>query len=96
MSTLILMITCPHTTGIVKQNFPQIEDYCPSIMLYSTPAPDSLLNCVNWVKCKTGCKTQHCSCKKANLSCTEHALVVSVQTRLTEVGKEPLTKSWKH
>ena len=33
-------------------------------------APDSLLDCIN-CKCKTGCQTQSCSCKKANLNCTE-------------------------
>ena len=35
-------------------------------------APNSLLDCINCTgMCKTGCQTQHCSCKKANLTCTE-------------------------
>ena len=33
-------------------------------------APDSLLECV-LCKCKTGCKTQRCSCVKPGLRCTD-------------------------
>ena len=34
------------------------------------PAPDALLDSIN-CKCKTECKTFRCSCKKANLACTD-------------------------
>jgi hypothetical protein len=34
------------------------------------PAPDSVLDFVN-CKCKTGCINNRCSCKKANLKCSE-------------------------
>ena len=33
-------------------------------------APDSVLEIVN-CSCKTGCKSNRCSCKKSNLSCTD-------------------------
>jgi hypothetical protein len=33
-------------------------------------APDSVLEIVN-CSCKTGCKSNRCSCKKANLNCTD-------------------------
>jgi hypothetical protein len=33
-------------------------------------APDSVLEIVN-CSCKTGCKYNRCSCKKANLNCTD-------------------------
>ena len=33
-------------------------------------APDSLIECVS-CKCKTGCKTQRCSCRKSELQCTD-------------------------
>lgn len=33
-------------------------------------APDSMIECVQ-CKCKTGCKTQRCSCLKTGLRCTE-------------------------
>ena len=34
------------------------------------PAPQSLLECVE-CKCKTGCTTMRCSCRKADLKCTD-------------------------
>ena len=34
------------------------------------PAPQSLIECVE-CKCKTGCSTMRCSCKKADLKCTD-------------------------
>ena len=34
------------------------------------PAPDALFDSIN-CKCKTGCRTFRCSCKKANLACTD-------------------------
>ena len=34
------------------------------------PAPQSLIECVE-CKCKTGCSTMRCSCKKTDLKCTD-------------------------
>ena len=34
------------------------------------PAPQSLIECVE-CKCKTGCLTMRCSCRKAELKCTD-------------------------
>lgn len=34
------------------------------------PAPDSILEFIH-CGCKTGCKTQRCSCRKATIQCTD-------------------------
>ena len=53
------------------------------------PAPDSLLDCVN-CKCKTGCQTQRCSCKKANLNCTELCSCCDCHNTTPEIADEHL------
>jgi hypothetical protein len=40
------------------------------VWMTTPPAPDSLLECIN-CGCKTGCKTQRCSCMKGVLQCTD-------------------------
>lgn len=47
-----------------------VNDNLQIVWMTRPPAPDSLLACVN-CKCKTGCKTQRCSCVNAKLRCSD-------------------------
>ena len=52
-----------------------MDGNCPKgqleiIWMTRPSSPDSLIECVS-CKCKTGCKTLRCSCRKSSLSCTD-------------------------
>eukprot|EP00794_Sanderia_malayensis_P012433 gene12433-13718_t len=57
------------------------------VWMTQPPAPDSLLDFVS-CKCKTGCKSQKCSCLKADLQCTELCLCVSCQNCCAATGND--------
>ena len=46
------------------------NDELEIVWMTRPPAPQSLLECVE-CKCKTGCTTMRCSCRKADLKCTD-------------------------
>lgn len=48
------------------------------------PAPDALLDSIN-CKCKSGCKTFRCSCKKANLAYTDLCTCCDCQSSTKEL-----------
>ena len=57
------------------------------VMGGSFATPDSLLDCIN-CKCKTGCQTQRCSCKKANLNYTELCSCCNCHNTATEIADD--------
>ena len=54
------------------------------------PAPQSLLECVE-CRCKTGCQTMCCSCKKGVLKCTDLCACLDCQNCIAANTEEEVT-----